>query len=327
MGGVFDEPINPAPDITAPSTESLTQIKIDDETMAVIGSNEWYAIAYGNGKYVAISTDGYVTTSTDGSTWTTPQQVTSNRLYDIIFANGKFVAVGTKTVLFSTNGTNWTASTSSSISSAYLSDIAYGNGIFVVSDSIRCYSSTDLSSWTAGVSIGISPINTLSYGNGQFIATGVIGYCASSEDGQTWTKLNTNLGNISASHCAYGNGKFVIATAADETMYTSVDGSNWTEIKLKLPTYMLAKCCGLIFGKSRFVWFGYEYLNDVRNYLVATSSDGENWTDFAPLKDEKRRRFDNGTQSNDCYAVIFRNQYHKKSDLNRSLFYLVHQSI
>lgn len=49
---------------------------------------------------------------------------------------------------------------------------------------------------------------------------------------------------------------------------------------------MLAKCCGLIFGKSRFVWFGYEYLNGVRNYIVATSSDGENWTDFAPLKDE-----------------------------------------
>ena len=76
--------------------------------MAVVGSANWYAIAYGNGKYVAISSDGYATTSTNGSTWTTPKQVTPNSLFNIIFADGKFVAVGYKTVMYSTDGDTWT---------------------------------------------------------------------------------------------------------------------------------------------------------------------------------------------------------------------------
>lgn len=117
--------------------------------MAVLGSSTWYAIAYGNGKYVAISTDGYVTTSTNGSTWTTPQQVTSNHLYDIIFADGKFVAVGYKTVMYSTDGNLWTTVKATVFSSAYLSEIAYGNGIFVVCDGAYSYTSMNLTNWAS----------------------------------------------------------------------------------------------------------------------------------------------------------------------------------
>ena len=43
--------------------------------MAVVGTNGWNAIAYGNGKYVAVGANGYVTTSTDGVNWTTPKQI------------------------------------------------------------------------------------------------------------------------------------------------------------------------------------------------------------------------------------------------------------
>ena len=43
--------------------------------MAVVGTNSWNAIAYGNGKYVAVGSSGYVTTSTDGINWTTPKQI------------------------------------------------------------------------------------------------------------------------------------------------------------------------------------------------------------------------------------------------------------
>lgn len=284
MGGVFDEPINPAPDITAPSTESLTRIKIDDETMAVVGSANWYAITYGNGKYVAISSDGYATTSTDGSTWTTPKQITSNSLYDILFADGKFVAVGTKTLVYSTDGNTWTTVKSTIFSSAYLSKIAYGNGIFVVCDSFRSYTSTDLATWNTGTTIGTTSVNTLTYGNGRFIATGNTGFCASSEDGRTWTKLNANLGSVSADRCVYGNGKFVIS--ASGRIYTSADGANWTEIVMTYPAIGYLYVNDLVYSKSRFVWIGYRLSNGMKTYLVTTSSDGEIWADFAPLKDE-----------------------------------------
>ena len=78
LGGVF-EPIEPPVEkseilTTPPSTEDLITIKIEDDIMAVVGTNTWNAIAYGNGKYVAVGLGGYVTTSTDGVNWTTPVQ-------------------------------------------------------------------------------------------------------------------------------------------------------------------------------------------------------------------------------------------------------------
>lgn len=67
LGGVFDEPIKPVeppvekpeppvePPVekpetptTPPSTKDLLTIKIEDEIMAVVGTNDWQAIAYGN---------------------------------------------------------------------------------------------------------------------------------------------------------------------------------------------------------------------------------------------------------------------------------------
>ena len=95
-GGVFDEPIKPVeppvePPVekpeeptTPPSTEDLLTIKIEDRIMAVVGTNDWHAIAYGNGKYVAVGDNGYVTTSTDGVNWTTPKQIISSSMYNNI---------------------------------------------------------------------------------------------------------------------------------------------------------------------------------------------------------------------------------------------------
>ena len=141
-----------------------------------------------------------------------------------------------------------------------------------------------MTNWEAKTYIGASNVRTLTYGNGRFIATGNTGFCASSEDGQAWTKLNTNLGNVSADRCVYGNGKFVISTSG--TIYTSVDGANWTKIVMQYPAIEYLYVNDLVYSKSRFVWIGYRLSNGVKTYLVATSFDGEVWMDFAPLKDE-----------------------------------------
>ena len=67
IGGVLDEPIDsskpPTEDpVISPSIDDLLKIKINEEDM-IIGTNSWNAIAYGNGKYVAVGSSGYVTTS------------------------------------------------------------------------------------------------------------------------------------------------------------------------------------------------------------------------------------------------------------------------
>ena len=67
-GGGFDEPVEPPIEkpeepTTPPLTEDLRTIKIEENIMAVVGTNGWNAIAYGNGKYVAVGANGYVTNS------------------------------------------------------------------------------------------------------------------------------------------------------------------------------------------------------------------------------------------------------------------------
>ena len=138
-GGVF-EPVEPPIEkpedpTTPPSTKDLRTIKIEENIMAVVGTNNWNAIAYGNGKYVAVGASGYVTTSTDGKTWTTPTKIAefSYTWNDIIYANGKFVVCGSYSyIAVSTNGTNWTTYKVDSSAKYHWNGIAYGNGKFVV---------------------------------------------------------------------------------------------------------------------------------------------------------------------------------------------------
>jgi hypothetical protein len=64
-------------------------------------ANSFNAVAYGNGKYVAVGEWNQdktsVATSTDGSAWTVQSGVTDSTMFtDIAFGNGKFVAVGSE---------------------------------------------------------------------------------------------------------------------------------------------------------------------------------------------------------------------------------------
>ena len=118
--------------------------------MAVVGTNKWQDIAYGNGKYVAVGYNGYVTTSTDGKTWTTPKQVGTGYWNTIAYGNGKFVMIGGYSVSSSADGITW--STIQYIGSdvrASLGDITYGNGKFVIAmwDGYIT-TSTDGETWT-----------------------------------------------------------------------------------------------------------------------------------------------------------------------------------
>jgi len=135
--GVF-EPVEPPVEkpetpTMPPSTEDLITIKIEDDIMAVVGADDWEAIAYGNGKYVAVGMYRHIATSTDGTTWTM-QTIGSNLWNGIAYGNGKFVAVGLKgTIAVSTDGITWSTSTRTP---AYnMKCLLFANGKFVAGDS------------------------------------------------------------------------------------------------------------------------------------------------------------------------------------------------
>ena len=293
-GGVF-EPVEPPIEkpeepTTPPSTEDLLTININDEIMAVVGTNDWCAIAYGNEKYVAVGTYGYVTTSTDGVNWTTLKQVGTINWSNVVYGNGNFFAITAvdKYIRLSTDGIVWTNAIEMP---ATANDIAYGKGKLV----IACYdgklytSSDNGQTWKNTYSSGYDTWKLVIYANDKFVAVNSNGYAISSDDGETWQNKVAGAFNRNyvCTDIAFGNNKYIVignASTNKGIVSTSEDAKTWTaKYRDDLSLSRIAYCNGL------FVMFGsvYEKVNGSYKYVyyMTTSQDGVTWTDKEPIKD------------------------------------------
>ncbi len=305
-GGVFDEPINPVeppvekpetpvePPVekpeeptTPPSTKDLLTIKIDENIMAVVGTNEWSSIAYGNGKYVAVGYGGYITTSTDGINWTTPKQIISSNLRVIAFGNGIFVTAGGKNIACSSDGNNWIISNPPlPFVNSLFSRVAYNNGIFVVSTADEyCWNSTDGKTWSEKIDTGISNIIwDIVPAENQFMAF-ASKQISVSENGTEWTLLPDAPPTVSQ-QIAYGNG--IIVMVSGQNVFRSTDKKTWTLYRLPNDNYRLFQSTCISFINNMFVIVGYLQgsSSTPEQYCAVTSVDGETFSDYIPLNDE-----------------------------------------
>lgn len=291
----MEEPEKPNESVTPPSTDDIINTKIGDINM-IVGTNDWNAVAYGNGKYVAVSgyywggkyeDAGYVTSSTDGKTWTTPKKLLSsnNEWKDVKFLNGKFVAAGREgCIATSVDGITWESYIAINKTIDWES-VTYGNGLFVAaaySGSYRAIS-TDCKNWVAGSSSGTSSFNDIAYGNGTFVIIGdynTIKY--TSDPYGNWGGIS--LGNVYNTYWTsiiYGNNKFVIVgysytnTTRTGWISTSTDGKTWTTPKSINDMWFRS----VTYSSGKFIaaaLYGY----------VTTSIDGVNWTTPEQIKDE-----------------------------------------
>ena len=137
--------------------------------------NYSYDVCFGGGIFVAFaSLSSGVRYSTDGVTWLTPTTQPSSTSYSIAYGNGKFVAVSASGKSFySTNGNVWTVSTG--LNTAYSYKVAYGNGKFIAlpqsgSSSATLYYSLDGITWTALTADIKKPSSSgIVFGNGRFV--------------------------------------------------------------------------------------------------------------------------------------------------------------
>lgn len=111
-------------------------------------STQYTDITFGNGKFVAMTRENYCCVySNDGITWNNMKMSSEQHWYAVTYGNDKFVAVATYNVTadkasvcaYSTDGINWTEM--SMPKDAYWHDIVYGNGKFVA------IASTDAAYW------------------------------------------------------------------------------------------------------------------------------------------------------------------------------------
>ncbi|MFM2082022.1 MAG: hypothetical protein RL380_713 [Verrucomicrobiota bacterium] len=218
--------------------------------------------------------------SADGTNWTEcPVGNATNLLTKVVFLNGKFVTVGSQgMVAYSTNGTNWTV-TSTGITND-LSGITYGAGLYAcVGTSGKIITSPDLTNWTPRASPTASSFNCIAYGNSTFLASGTTS--VRSSDGVTWTLANTNL-----DYLTFGNGVFVgfnhyyLAPYYTAQVGISTNGSNWNwgiTISLTgsggsyIPRY--ARYMNGRFTVYGTIGGGFSGLFTQNNY----STDGTNW--------------------------------------------------
>lgn len=258
-------------------------ININNEYMAV-GNSAWYAITYGNGKYIAVGYSMLTTTSTDGQNWTTPKAIQSGsnlRLLSVAYGNGKFVTFNELGYLStSTDGENWTAPRKpiSNLNSK-VGGLAFVNGKFIGVASVssnmngQAIYSTDGENWT-NFTIGNGTFSVILYGNGKYVAVNEIGKIYTSTNGENWTKNTNSLSpQFTWLDGAYGNGKYVVINGGTDGKHIafSADGENWT-VKVVGNTYF--KC--ITFGDGKFI---------ATNYYkyVYSSTDGENWTQLSNL--------------------------------------------
>ena len=126
--------------------------------------------------------------------------------------------------------------------------------------------------WTSMTLPSSDTWNSVTYGNGEFVAVGS-GHVATSPDGINWT-LHSALSN-QWTNIMYGNGLFVASTWSGSTstdIMTSPDGINW---KYRSAIANLSWTGGMAYGNGTFVTAA---VNGTSSTNVMTSPDGVTWT-------------------------------------------------
>ena len=236
----------------------------------------WNKSTYGEGKLLLLSTTGNIAYSEDAINWSMVS-LSAATWSGIAYGNGKFVAVSNNSAIegaYSEDGITWTAIAMPSSSKPWV-DINYGNGIFVaIAYDGTTAASTDGINWTQG-SMSISNVSLLEHGGDVFLAisedTGTA--AATSADGINWTSRTLPESQTWTS-IAYGDGKFVVMAQSNKAnpstiAYTS-KGISWGT-STDIP-YDYSDAWGVTYGNGKFV------AATSTSTLGATSTNGINWT-------------------------------------------------
>ncbi|MDO8493034.1 MAG: hypothetical protein Q7S19_00610 [bacterium] len=282
-----------------------TSIDIAASAVTPIPKNKWTSVAFGDGKFVAVSynsnTNG-VAISSDGVNW---KGVDALKDYwtGVVFGNGLFVAVsdGGK-VMTSTDGVNWVMTPIPNSSS--WKSISYLNGQFIAvgSGPIGIMSSTDGKNWTnvlsgrnmISVAAGSGSCGTASCGAAKFVVVyedPTVEQVQSSYIDSVTKKINFQAiplvfnfgGRNNAWHSiTYGNGKYLAVSYLNSknSVMTSSDGwlNTWVGNNGLPPRDWMS----VTFGNGVFAAVARNGSN-----RVMTSADGIIWGSVSGVEDHE----------------------------------------
>jgi len=186
------------------------------------------ALAYNNGTYVAVCTDGTIYSAKNPSMWTLVFSSKDMSFQDITYGNGKFMAIGKSgKCAWSNDGRAWVKGSCGVDTD--LNSVRYLNQIFVACGARGTIAiSSDGLKWvscTTGVTFNL---NDVAYGNSKFIAVGndISGKILSSGDGEKWLTVSSNGMSTIIDQIKWDGSGF-IGVGKDGAMLSSKDGLEW----------------------------------------------------------------------------------------------------
>nr|DAK83891.1 MAG TPA: glycoside hydrolase [Caudoviricetes sp.] len=196
----------------------------DTRDLDATGVSYWGGSAYGNGRYVVFGmkiggSSAISAYSSDLFNWSystsglSGDASTSRDISSIVFTNGVFVATCYKKSIFrSTDGANWTKYDLSSLLSSNNSifSVNAANGKFILAQSgtgVPLLFSEDGATWYRGTTNLDFIAQSISYGNGFYVAITTSTSYRWSKDANTWYSGQMPTENLSIA--VFGNGRFV----------------------------------------------------------------------------------------------------------------------
>jgi len=226
-----------------------------------------------------VSAGGKFGTSTDGGTsWKIAADYTNAR--QVACSATLCVAAGATAMLYSSDATNWSSS-SSSLDTSSINKLAYGGNTFMaIGNEGSIARSADGILWSELTTGGNDYFSNVAYGKNTFVVSGSGKNAAlankdtlrySTDQGQTWQPVKSGA--------FYGmrfvNDRFIAVGHSGTIMY-SLDGKNWTDVSFPLGGSLY----GVAYGNCVYVITGTEGAG-----VVYRSYDGAHWTkiSFSPL--------------------------------------------
>ena len=210
-------------------------------------------LAFGEGRFVAVSSSGDIVASTDGVAWdrvvTDVQHLGSTvDLASVAYGDGVFVASGVGGVhLVSDDGLAW----SEVRQGPGGVPIQFANGRFIAHAGSVVYVSTDRAeTWSTidMTALGVS-LAGIAYGNGVYVATDELGRIATSPDLTTWT-VRADLGGP-VNQLQFVNGWFFMLSG--NVIHASADGRDWDSFRIPTPAFDIYD---VAYGNGRFIAVG-----------------------------------------------------------------------
>lgn len=256
---------------------------------AVSGFDRNYEFAsFGNNKYIALTggvanyNQQFATFSLNGETWAAETNLGENfDISGLTFTGNRFFAIRRSnnnephnTVLFSTDGEFWSATTLP-ISSIFvdISSDGRGNVAILTSTQEILYSSNHGLTWTVS-SIGGTTQNfgKIQYGNNKLIALEISGggdVAVSINNGANWSITSNAIISNNWNDIIYGNGRFVAINLANNIVAYSFNGNTWYNSVIESPDSYNR----LSYGDGVFIATG-------TGGTIARSQDGLVWRVF-----------------------------------------------